>query len=402
LPKIEHPEAPRLLLLQATDLIAVRSAVAAGDSLFLAADELLLEEADAATVEGPFSVLDKEAVPPSGDPHDYMSMGPFWWPDPEQPDGKPYIRRDGEGNPEAAGLDRPAMGRMCAAVNTLSAAYFFTDHEAFAEHAALLLRTWFIDPTTRMNPHLRYGQAVPGRCEGRGIGIIDTLQLSRLVDAIGLLSASPVWNSEDQCAMETWFAAYLDWLLTSEHGEDERGQRNNHGTWYDVQVASMGLFTGRDEVAQAVLGQVGPRRIASQIEPDGRQPLELRRTRSLSYSAANLLGFLDLAVLGDRVGIDLWGWESSDGRSLRRAFNWLVQYAPGCAQWEGQQISPFEDRQWIPLLRRGGLGFGDPACEKLLQALPAEMSTTDRTQLLYPLPGSVEQYRIETGGESPC
>ena len=389
-------------MLQADDLIAVRAALAAADPRFAAADGALLRDADDAALEGPFSVLDKDVVPPSGDRHDYMSMGPYWWPDPDQPDGKPYIRRDGEGNPQAAGLDRPALGRMCAAVNTLATAYFLTDHEAFAAHAALLLRTWFIDPSTRMNPHLRYAQAVPGRCEGRGIGIIDTLQFSRLLDAIGMLAATPAWNSEDQGAMEEWFAAYLEWLLTSDHGQEERSQANNHGTWYDVQVASMGLFTGRDDVAPGVLREARRRRIAAQIEPDGRQPLELRRTRSLGYCVGNLLGLFDLAALGDRVGIDLWSWEDPAGRSLRRAFYWLAQHAPGGAPWQHQQLTPLEDRQWIPLLRRGAIAFADAASEQPLQSMPAEMVASDRTQLLYPLPGSLDEYRTQIRGEHPC
>ena len=51
---------------------------------------------DLSLSDGPWSVMDKQHVPPSGDKHDYMSLGPYWWPDPDKPDGLPYIRRDGE------------------------------------------------------------------------------------------------------------------------------------------------------------------------------------------------------------------------------------------------------------------------------------------------------------------
>lgn len=348
---------PRVFLLDPEELLAVRQAVFLGDERYLQADERLLREADQALFAGPFSVMDKDAVPPSGDRHDYMSMGPYWWPDPEKADGLPYVRRDGEVNPESQQYDRRPLGEMCAAVNTLAAAYFFSDHEDFAEHAALLLRAWFLDEATRMNPHLEFGQGIPGRCQGRGIGIIDTLQLSRLVDAVGLLGEAPGWNQEDQQGLEEWCSRYLDWLLESAHGQDEARQANNHGTWYDVQVACLALFAGREDGAHRVLAESAFQRVESQIETDGRQPLELARTRSLGYSVMNLLGFFDLADLGRRCGLDLWGYETGDGRSIRKAFYWLVENGLGKGNWEYQQITGFEPEKWLPLLRRGGGAF---------------------------------------------
>ena len=375
---------PRVFLLDAEELVAVRQAVFLGEERYVKADERLLREADQALFAGPFSVMDKEGVPPSGDRHDYMSMEPYWWADPEPADGLPYVRRDGEVNPESQQYDRKPLGGMCAAVNTLATAYFFSDHEDFAEHAALLLRAWFLDEATRMNPHLEFGQAVPGRCQGRGIGIIDTLQFSRLVDAVGLLGASPAWNQEDQQGLREWFSRYLDWLLESDHGKDEARQRNNHGTWYDVQVVCLALFAGREEGARQVLTESAFRRVEGQIEADGRQPLELARTRSLGYSVMNLLGLFDLADLGRRCGLDLWGFETGDGRGIEKAFYWLVDNALDGGDWGYQQITEFEPDKWLPLLRRGGIRFADAGCEEKLRKLEGIDWEADRTQLLYP------------------
>lgn len=377
---------PRVFLFKADDLLTTRRSIFLGDERFQAADERLLQEADRIRDTGPFSVTEKEKVPPSGDKHDYMSMGPYWWPDPEKPDGIPYVRRDGEVNPESRKSDRQALAGLCTAVDTLATAYFFSDYESFAERAGLLFRCWFLDEATRMNPHLEYGQAVPGRCEGRGIGIIDTLQFSRLVDAVGLLGASSEWNAEDQAGLEIWFGKYLDWLLASDKGRDEGRQANNHGTWYDVQVASLALFVGREEEARRVLVESVPGRVGSQVESDGRQPFELKRTRSLDYSVMNLIGFFDLADLGRHCGQDLWGFETEDGRSIRKAFYWLVENVLGRGEWEYQQITEFEKGKLIPLLRRGGIRFGDPSCEERLRELDGVDLEGDRSQLLYPAP----------------
>lgn len=377
---------PRVFLVDFETLMAVRRSVFLGEERFQAADERLLQEADQALYIGPFSVVDKEAVPPSGDKRDYMSVGPYWWPDAEKADGRPYVRRDGEVNPESRGYDRQPLGAMCSAVGTLALAYFFSDHEVFAEHAALLLRNWFLNDSTRMNPHLEYGQAIPGRCKGRGIGIIDTLQFSGLVDAVGLLGASPGWNDEDQEGLEAWFSSYLDWLLESEYGREEARQANNHGTWYDVQVACIALFVGRDEIARSLLKESVPQRIAAQIEADGRQPLELARTRSLDYSVMNLIGLFDLADLGRRCQLDLWSFESAEGGSVKKAFYWLLENAMRGKEWPFRQITEFDQARLVPLLRRGGDRFRDPTCEEDLNHLTDVGPEGDRTQLLYPPP----------------
>ncbi len=165
---------PRVFLLDGASLLAARRRVYDGDPILAAADQRLLQDAETASAVGPFSVVDKDASPPSGDPHDYLSQAPYWWPDPDIDSGLPWVRRDGEANPDREQHDRQAVAAMFSAVNTLSAAFFFNDHEDFAARAGLLLRTWFLDPQTRMNPHLQYAQGIPGRCEGCGIGIIDT------------------------------------------------------------------------------------------------------------------------------------------------------------------------------------------------------------------------------------
>jgi hypothetical protein len=141
-------EKPRVFLLDADKLLHVRTLVYDGDERFVAADDRLLQDADAAMAMGPYSVVEKEALPPSSDAHDYMSLAPYWWPDPASEGGLPYVRKDGEVNPERERCDSPQLAAMCSAVYTLSTAYFFSDHEDFAERAALLLRTWFLADAT--------------------------------------------------------------------------------------------------------------------------------------------------------------------------------------------------------------------------------------------------------------
>jgi hypothetical protein len=366
------PDAPRVFLVDARALAKTRQQIRSGDRRFDAPLRRLEEDARKALGAGPFSVTTKAVAPPSGDRHDYMSQAPYFWPDTKRPDGRPYIRRDGERNPEINKItDHREMDRMVEAVSALALAYYLKGEEAYAAKAAALLRAWFLDPATRMNPHLEYAQFIPGVNTGRGIGLIETRGLTRVVDAVGLLAGSKSWTKEDRRGVEAWFEKFLRWMLESGHGRDEAAARNNHGTYYDVQVASYALFLGRRGLARRVVEEARLKRVAAQIEPDGRQPLELARTRAWGYSVGNLDGLLTLAELGGRVGVDLWHYRTPDGRGLRRALEYLYPFAVGDAKWPHQQLGEWPPEMFFPLMRRAAARYRDEQFESLARRVPA-------------------------------
>ena len=375
----------RFLLVDAARLPAVKQRLAEKDPTVWPAWERLQAEADKALGVSPFSVIDDPLVPPSGDRRDYMSVGPYWWPNPDTDDGLPYVRRDGETNPDRRDDDSSRMSKMVGAVSSLAWAYYFSDNRDYADHAANLLRVWFIDDATRMNPHLNYGQAVPGRNEGRYIGIIDTVRLLDLLDPHTVLATTSTWTEQDQQAVQQWFAEYLVWLRESKFGQQERDTQNNHGTWYDAQVAAFALFCEQDQVAKEVLEKVPQRRIARHIEPDGSQPHELNRTLAFNYSCYNLRALMALATLGRHVDVDLWGYSTEDGRSIRAAVDWLAPIATGKQTFTHRQIRKLNHAAAGELFRRAGLVYDEQVYLKLVEELPG-YSPTNRYELLHPVP----------------
>lgn len=333
----------------------------------------LLKEADEKLREGPFSVTHKEQLPPSGDMHDYTSMGPYWWPDPNRDDGLPYIRRDGEINPEYYGYkDKEELGKLMAGLKTLSEAYYFSGEATYAEHAIKLIRGWFLDPATKMNPNLNFAQRIPGRTEGRGIGIIDTRRLADLPDILQMIATSENWTSEDEEGMKDWVGDYVDWLINSEHGKDEAVHGNNHTTWYFAQVIPLTLYLGQNDRADSLARAGLPLILDEMIAPDGSQPKELARTRSWDYSAMNLLGIMTFAKASEEVGLDFWKYQNEKGGSIKKALDFMVPYVLEKKDWEHDQITKMEVEKLKTPLNIAALKYQNRRYKKLADQLFSE------------------------------
>lgn len=377
-------DAPVVFQYEGRDLAGGKAKYQAGDKAISKTVKEICEAADKALTLTPPSVAEKEPTPPTGDKHDYMSLSPYWWPDPSKPDGKPYIRRDGEYNPERAKYDVDRLDKLSNAVGDLSLAYYLTGNEAYAAKAAELMRVWFIDPKTKMNPNLKYSQFVPGGPEWRASGVIEGNRLRNVVDADGLLKGSKAWTEADSSALKAWFRELLTYLLESPQGKAESEQPNNHGTWYGVQTITYALFLGDEELARKLLDQHGPKRIASQIEPDGRQPYELERTRAFDYSRFNILAHVELAMLGERLGVNLWNYQTEDGRSLRKAIDWLIPFATGEKSWEYKQITPIKVKEAALVFRRAANGMNEPRYEQLISKLKGGEGLPKNADLMFP------------------
>jgi hypothetical protein len=374
----------RVFLLDSKQLELTKQHIRAGDKTFIQALGQLDRDAQKALTTGTFSVVTKDPVPPSGDKHDYMSQAPYFWPDPGRPNGLPYLRRDGERNPEINKItDHRNLDQMVNAVETLALAYYYKGNEAYAARAVELLRVFFLDPATRMNPHLQFAQFIPGVNTGRGIGLIETRGLSRVVDAIGLLEGSKALRRKDQQGLQEWFTKFLAWMLESKNGRDEGAAKNNHGTYYDVQVISFALFLGKKDLARDILQMARQKRIAAQVAADGRQPLELARTRAWSYSVGNLEGLMLLARLGESIAVDLWNYNTVDGRSIRRALDYLVPFALGERKWPYQQLGQWQPQILFPLLHRAATKYRDENYQAVMRKVPA-IGEADRANLLFP------------------
>lgn len=327
-----------------TQMLTIKKSISNHDPNYVPAWHALRQQADAALSHPVYSVTDKTLTPASGNKHDYYSFGPYWWPNPDSKNGMPYIRKDGQINPDAKtnATDSKRMVQFSDDVRSLALAWFYSGEDKYAKKARQMLQVWFLDPETRMNPNLNYAQAIPGSVDGRGIGIIDTRVLIDVADSIVLLESSGQITPQALAGYKKWYSDYTRWLLTSRNGLEEANWYNNHGAWYDAQVTAFSLFTGQQSQARRQVEIFKLRHLASQVNANGEITSETERTRSFHYTNFALAAYARMGRYGETLKDDVWGF-TLDNRAMKKAFaivsaqtgkpqtNWLhedIKYTP--------------------------------------------------------------------------
>lgn len=297
---------------------------------------VLHRKAEEALLQPARSVADKPTAPIGGKLNDYWSVAPYWWPNPDTPDGLPFVRRDGERVPGTKLLERGSerydRSRLYAMINdvtTLALAWRVFDQPRYAQCAALHIKTWFLDPDKQMTPHLEFAQVRGGRLDGRGAvsGIVEAKDFYFFMDALRLLEDSKALTSHEWAELRGWFRKYFDWLTTSGRGRHAVLRTNNLGTMYDLQSGAIAAYLGEVDELRRVLLRARTR-IGIQIGPNGDQRQELDRVARWHYSAFNLAGWTALARLASSVDDGLWHFTLPDGRGLELAIEWLLSNAP--------------------------------------------------------------------------
>jgi len=347
----DGPSSPQVYGVPLRNLVMAKQRVARNDPSVQIPFAKLIENADAALLSRPGSVMDKTQVAASGNKHDFFTFGPYWWPDPRKPDGLPYIRRDGHMYPKCKlGTDSIAFTRLLNDTEALAYAYYFTGRDAYAEKAAELIRVWFLNPATAMNPSANYAQAIPGVTNGRFEGEIELRGLTRITDAIALIESSKAWTNPDRSAFRHWLELYFEWLTHPKLPIDETSTENNHESWHDVERIQFSLVLGRADYARRLLQQEFPRLLEMQIAATGKQAHELVRTNSLGYSLFNLEALFRLATLGEYVGVDGWKYKTKNNGSLDSALDYLAPYIDPTNPWLDDEVVPTPRRRLLPFL----------------------------------------------------
>ena len=334
----------------------------------------ILSAAAAALKTAPVTITAFRAKLSDGGPNDFYSNGDYWWPNPNTTNGLPYVQRDGQTNPENFVAHREVLRQLSDAVAALGAAYQITGDDRYAQKSAELLKVFFLDEKTRMNPNLQFAQAIPGVSKGRGIGIIDTLHLIEVPKAVEAMEKSPAFPPEVLAGLEKWFADYVTWMTTSKNGHDEANTTNNHAVAFWLQVAVFAQFTGNEPALAECRRRFTDVFVPKQMAKDGSFPRELARTKPYGYSIFQLDNMVTLCQVLSSKKDDLWHFTLPDGRNIHKAVEFMYPFLADKSKWphppDVQAWNGWPARQ--PSLLFAGLEFDEPKYLDLWKRLPAD------------------------------
>jgi hypothetical protein len=292
----------------------------------------IMEEAAWAMQQEPVTVTAQSSPRSAGGKHDFFSEGDYWWPNPASVDS-PYIQKDGMTNPDNFVAHRLAMIRFSRIVGALASAYKITGDKKYVAQALKHCRAWFTDEATMMNPNLLYAQAIKGRFTGRGIGIIDTIQLMEVVQGLMSMEQGGGVTSQELTGIRNWFSKYVTWLTTHKYGKDEMNAENNHGTCWAMQTAEFAKFTGNKEVMEFCRNRYKTVLLPNQMDKDGSFPRELKRTKPYGYSIFNLDAMTTLCQILSTPQDNLYNYQTVDGRSIKKGIEYLYPYIADKSKW---------------------------------------------------------------------
>ena len=363
---LQAADVPRTLVSE-NEIDPIHSAIIRKEAWTIEPVRRIRAEAEKRIKEGPWTVTSERPPDLELDPHDFYSEAPYWWPNPDNPTG-PYIRKDGQVNPAHFIANKSALNAMAEAVFSLGTAAYLFDEPRYAQRAARDVQIWFINPKTRMNPHLEYAQAIRGVNNGRGAGIIDGRALIRAIQGMEFLAESGMWDPKDHLAVHKWFEEYLHWLTHSKNAEDEKRAGNNHASWWTAQVSAVASFVENPGELQLAFnyyqGQILPR----QIKADGSAPREEARTRSLWYSSFNLEAYTMVCRIAQVHGVNLWSVRAKSGATLETVIDYLEPYLADPKKWTKEQISEFSN-DGLDFLAFAGMGLKKPEYVALFRKL---------------------------------
>ncbi len=339
----------------------------------------ILKAAEAALTQPPVPSTSSRAKWSQGGPNDFYSNGDYRWPNPSTTNGLPYVELDGKSNPDNFNNHRAAVRTMQDTVAALGAAYKITGESRYAAKAVQLLRVFFLDPQTRMNPNLQFAQAVPGVSPGRSWGIIDGLHLVEIPKAVEAMDTSAAFSPENLTGLKKWFGDLVQWMATSNNGRKEGAAKNNHSVAFYLQMAVFSEFAGDEVHLAECRNQFKAVLVPDQMAADGSFPLELRRTKPYGYSIFRLDNMAALCQVLSRPDDNLWTFRLPDGRGIQKAVEFLYPFVLDKSKWprkpDVQAWDGWPARQ--PSLLFAGLAFGDKSYIDLWRKLPADPSNEE-------------------------
>ncbi len=332
-------------------------------------------------------ITEKPQVPSGGSINDYVSIARYWHPDST---GAHTIYRDGITNPLVEQFDRPKLAEMSSGVYTLALAYYLSDDEIYAEKATEILKKWFFEPYSKMNPNMDFAQirlGVPDTGGGGSPGIIDAIDFIQVVDAVSILYDSNSWSGNSHIKLKEWFYHFSRWIIRNYNADAY--DVTNVSTWLDAQRAIYFMLSEQDDKLNSDF-YIPPvsERISAQFNTDGVQPFEVTRGRPQHYVYFNLRGYMNIIHLRkNRTATDR-DWQILNTPSkggLKPALDMIANYVLNRSE-PGTFVSEpgFDDCRYYEILKPAAVAFSSMLYEEAAMELAGSGCRNSAITLVYP------------------
>lgn len=76
-------------------------------------------------------------------------------------------------------------------------------------------------------------------------------------------------------------------------------------------------------------------------------------------------GLFHNARLAEHLNIDLWNYQTADGKNLQKCVDWILPYLKKEKTWDYKQIKKIEYKETVNILKIAAKMYANPAYDKL-------------------------------------
>lgn len=292
------------------------------DTLSHIQKQQIIEQADN-IIKTPFVSVRNKKKSLTGHPNDYESLATYFWPDPTNPNGR-YIVKDGQRNPEIELYCTPLIYALSHKLKYTCEAYYLTNNDKYAQYAKEQLSFWFINSTFRMEPNFEYGQFIPGGEYTKGnIGAIsEAYYFIDVLEAIALLKDNKYINKIEDRELKDWFRDFSTWMRTSVIGSKMKTAEDNCSIMFDVLLYRISFYINDKATCREITKNFTTQRLYKQIAEDGKQIMEMKRSKAINYSIYNLNHIIDFYFMIENSGMHYY---VINAKRIESALNYLYK-----------------------------------------------------------------------------
>jgi hypothetical protein len=97
----------------------------------------------------------------------------------------------------------------------------------------------------------------------------------------------------------------------------------------------------------------------------------------------NLMGFFHNARLAEHLNIDLWNYQTVDGKNLQKCVDWMLPYLKKEKTWNYKQIKKMEYNETVNILKTAAKVYSNPTYDKLAKEIDEKIYHSDFSHLTF-------------------